>query len=137
MVLVQLDDHLKLNIPEIDAQHAALIDLINHLHQAMLQEADRATLDEILSRLLKHAGNHFAYEERLMSQYDYPKFEAHKEEHRKLIERLQNLMDQYYEGKLLLSFAIMIELKAWATIHIEKSDKLLGVFLLEQKGNPA
>ena len=134
MDLVRLEDHLKLDIPEIDAQHGALIGLVNELHQAMLQGADRSSLQEILLRLLKHTRNHFAYEERLMSQSEYPRLEAHRTEHARLIERVLELMEQFQDGRLLMSFAVMIELKAWATSHIEKSDKLFAAFLNETRG---
>ena len=49
MGLIKLEDNLKLNIPEIDSQHEKLIRLINLLHETMLQGADRAALDELLS----------------------------------------------------------------------------------------
>ena len=134
MDLIQLDDQLKLNIPEIDTQHEALIGLVNQLHAAMLQEADKATLDGLLSRLLEETRSHCAYEEKLMSQYNYPRYGIHKSEHQRLIQRLMDLIERYRNGELLFSFAVMVELKTWATIHIEKSDKLLGAFLNERLG---
>jgi hemerythrin len=35
MELIQLEDHLRLHIPEIDAQHEKLIELVNRLHEAI------------------------------------------------------------------------------------------------------
>ena len=129
MKLITLDDSLKLNIPEIDSQHETLIRLINRLHETMLQGADRAALDELLSQLLEHTRTHFAYEEQLMSQYEYPEYAAHKSEHNSLMQQLSDLAGRYKDGELLLSFAVVLELKGWATVHIEKFDMPLGVFL--------
>lgn len=132
MVLIKLEDKLKLDIPEIDSQHETLINLINLLHETMLQGADKAALDGLLSQLLEHTQTHFAYEEELMSRYNYPGYEAHKSEHKRLMQHLVDLTDRYNNGDLLLSFAVVLELKGWALVHIEKSDKPLGTFLNNQ-----
>lgn len=134
MELIKLEDTLKLNIPEIDSQHETLIRLINLLHETMLQGADRAALDGILSQLLEHTRAHFAYEEQLMSQHNYPGYEAHKSEHNRLMQHLVDLAERYNNGELLLSFAIVLELKGWAAVHIDKSDRPLGTFLKNRKG---
>jgi len=129
MDLVKPEDLQKLDIAEIDSQHETLIRLINLLHENMLQGAVKATLDDLLIRLLDHTRSHFAYEELLMSQYNYPEIETHKSEHMRLMQHLTDLASRYNNGDILLSFAIMIELRDWAVIHIEKSDKPLGDFL--------
>ena len=135
MQLIRLEEDLRLNVPEIDSQHETLISLINQLHKAMLREADRASLDGLLSQLLDHTRSHCSYEEQLMSRYGYPEYASHRSEHERLIEHLEDLIGRYKNGDLLLSFAVMLELKGWATIHIEKSDKLLGIFLNDLAGN--
>ena len=132
MALIKPEDCLKLDIPEIDSQHETLIRLINLLHEAMLQRADKLALSGLLSRLLEQTQNHFAYEEELMFQYNYPGYEAHKSEHHRLMQHLLDLNERYERGDLLLSFAIALELKGWAVGHIEKSDKPLGNFLNNQ-----
>jgi len=137
MELVKPEDCLKLNIPEIDSQHETLIRLINRIHDSMLAEADRKDLDGLLSELLEHTKSHFSYEEQLMSLHGYPRYEAHKEEHVRLIRHMENLIGRYQNGELLLSFAVVLELKGWASIHIEKSDKLLADFLLARPGGDA
>ncbi len=135
MDLVKLEDNLKLNITEIDSQHETLISQINAIHEAMLQGADKADLDGLLSQLLEHTRSHFAYEEDLMSRYRYAEYETHRSEHNRLLEHLEDMVVRYRSGELLLSFAIVVELKGWATIHIEKSDKPLGVFLSNKHGS--
>ena len=133
VVLIKLEDDLKLDIPEIDSQHETMISLVNQIHETMLQGADKAALDGLLSRLLENTQLHFAYEEELMSRYNYPGYEEHKSEHNNLIQQLVKLTTRYNKGELLLSFAVVLELKGWAVVHIEKLDKLLGTFLHNQK----
>jgi hemerythrin len=134
MELIQLEDHLRLNIPEIDAQHEKLIELVNRLHEALLGGADKAVRDSLLSQLLKGMQSHCAYEEELMLRYGYPEYQAHKSEHDRLKRNLVDLIERYRNGELVLSIAVVMEFKCWATIHIEKSDKPLGAFLIDQKG---
>ena len=132
MELLRLDDNLRLNIPEIDSQHEELIRLVNRLHEAMLQGQDRSVVEGILTQLIEHTRTHFSYEEQLMAKYDYPRYKAHKSEHDRLMQHLVDLAERYKNGELLLSFAIVLELKGWAVVHIEKSDKPLGSFLNER-----
>jgi hypothetical protein len=49
------------------------------------------------------------------------------------MQHLIDLAERYSNGELLLSFAVALELKGWAAIHIEKSDKPLGTFLNSHK----
>ena len=60
--------------------------------------------------------------------------ETHKSEHIRLMQHLVDLAERYKNSELLLSFAIVLELKGWAVVHIEKSDKPLGTFLNNRKG---
>ena len=53
------------------------------------------------------------------------------------MQHLVNLVERYENGELLLSFFVVLELKEWATVHIEKSDKPLGAFLNNLKGTDA
>ena len=134
MELLRLEDNLKLNDPEIDSQHETLIRLVNQLHESMLQGTGRDVLDGLMSQLIEYTRTHFSYEEQLMSQYSYPEYEAHKSEHNRLMQDLVNLAESYHSGELLLSFAVVLELKGWATVHIEKFDMPLGVFLKSREG---
>lgn len=134
MELIQLEDRLRLNIPEIDLQHEKLIALVNRLRAALVDGAEKAARDSLLSQLLEGMRNHCAYEEQLMTEYGYPGYEAHKSEHDRLAHNLGDLIERYRNGELVLSIAVVMELNCWAKIHIEKSDMPLGVFLLEQKG---
>ena len=129
MVLIKPEDCLTLDIPEIDSQHEELIGLINRIHESMLRETDKTTLDGLLAQLLEHTRSHCSYEEQLMAQYDYPEYQAHKADHVRLIRHLTELIERYQKGELLLSFAVVLELKGWACVHIEKADGPLAAFL--------
>jgi hemerythrin len=130
--LIKEEDAPRVGVDEIDAQHAAMIGLVNRLHQAMMQREEREILDAIIAELIRHTHRHFSYEEQLMAQTRYPGYPAHKADHDKLMKHITDLAEQFRGGDLLLSFAVMVDLKAWATIHIEESDGPLGLFLNKQ-----
>lgn len=133
MGLIELEDHLRLHIPQIDSQHEELIELVNRLHEALIGGADKAARDGLLSQLLEGMCSHCAYEEGLMLRHGYPGYQAHKSEHDRLTQNLRDLIKRYRNGELVLSIAVVMELKCWATIHIEKLDKPLGAFLDDHK----
>ena len=82
-----------------------------------------------MTALIDHTRTHFDCEERLMLAHRYPGYKAHKQEHERLIQHILALAEQYRRGDLLLSFAVMVDLKGWALVHIERFDLALGVFL--------
>lgn len=132
MELIRADDAPRVGVAEIDDQHAALIGLVNRLHEAMTQGQARDSLAAIITELVEHTQQHFAFEEQLMSRHQYPGYDKHKADHDRLMQHILELAEQFRNGDLLLSFAVMVDLKAWATIHIEKSDKPLGIFLRDE-----
>jgi hemerythrin-like metal-binding protein len=129
MGLIRLEDDQRVNIREIDSQHETLIELINQLHKAMTQGGQQALLDELITALVEHTRTHFLYEEQLMLEHRYPGYARHKQEHDRLIRHIIDLAERYQSGDLLLSFAVMVDLKGWALVHIEKFDIALGGFL--------
>jgi hemerythrin len=82
-----------------------------------------------MAALIEHTRTHFDYEEQLMLEHHYPGYPRHKHEHDRLIQHILALAEQYRRGDLLLSFAVMVDLKGWALVHIERFDLALGVFL--------
>jgi hemerythrin len=95
----------------------------------MLGGGARSVLDGIIAELVEHTRTHFLYEERLMLEHRYPGYARHKQEHDRLIRHIVDLEQGYRSGDLLLSFGVMVDLRGWALVHIEKFDVALGAFL--------
>ena len=136
MGLIRLDNDLQVQVPAIDAQHEAMIDLINRLHKAMTECSERVVLDQLIGALIAETQAHFDYEEQLMRQQQYPGYQRHKDEHDRLLAHIRGLADRYHQGELLLSFGVMVDLKGWALVHIEKFDVALGMFLNRTRPMP-
>ena len=131
-MLIPLEEVPRLGIQAIDAEHVTIVRLVNELHAGMLDSVGRQALQDVLHQLISETHAHFATEEALMREHDYPDYAHHKSEHDRLLAHVSNLERRFREGERLLSFAIMLDLKNWAMIHIDRSDKPLGEFLRAQ-----
>ena len=134
MALISWDDNISVNVAQIDAQHRNVVEAVNHLHEAMKLKMGRDTIARNLSHLIAETRAHFGDEERLMANFEYPQadFDRHKAEHKKLLEEIESLEQRFTNGDLLMSFSIMMDVRAWAVKHIVTADKALGRFLNSQ-----
>lgn len=85
MALVDWRPEFELGVPEVDAQHRRLVELLNGAFA--LTGARNGTAERVAAAvedLLKHTLDHFADEERLMASAGYPDLEDHKGAHRTL-----------------------------------------------------
>ena len=129
MALIDPQDVIRVGVSDIDSQHQEVIALVNALSEAMRARESNETVGRILADLVGHTRAHFATEERLMREHEYPDSSRHESEHERLLGHVTDLERRFHEGEVLLSFAIMVELKGWATQHITYSDTRLGDFL--------
>ena len=110
-------------IPDIDAQHQQLFALAATLHTAMMQGKGMAVLAKALADLLNYTRKHFADEERLMAQYQFPDIEKHKVEHAKLTAQVVEFQDRFRRKEAFLTVDLMQFLKTWLAQHISRSDQ--------------
>ena len=129
MALITWSDSLSVKVKQFDDQHKKLVDMVNQLFDAMKTGKGNQVMGDILKQLIAYTQTHFAAEERLLKQYAYPDFEAHKKEHNALVIQVLDLQKQFQEGKPVLTQNIMTFLRDWLSKHIQGDDKKYGVFL--------
>ena len=108
---------------DLDAQHQKLMDLINELHEGMLQGKGALVLQPVLDRLISYTKNHFKAEEQYMQAAGFPHSLAHKQQHEKLTQEVAQFITDVRSGKLTLSLQISQFLKQWLDRHILGSDQ--------------
>lgn len=109
-------------IASIDEQHKELVNILNRLFVAVSRlEGDRV-IAGILEALTNYTRTHFALEEQLLRMAKYDDFEAHKEEHRKLIEKLETLREKHAVEEKSIYFEMLSFLKTWLKEHIRGED---------------
>ena len=121
--LIDWDSSLSLDLPEIDAQHLALVQLINDLHAAMIGGKSQEVLGETLDRLIAYAESHFSTEEAYFTQSGFLQAVAHKTAHREFVDKVQEFKQDFAAKKVMLSMEIMAFLKDWLVQHIMGTDR--------------
>ncbi|AAR33734.1 bacteriohemerythrin [Geobacter sulfurreducens] len=129
MALISWSDSLSVKVKQFDDQHKKLVDMVNQLFDAMKAGKGNQVMGDILKSLIQYTQTHFAAEERIMKQYGYPDFEAHKKEHNALVMQVLDLQKQFQEGKAVLTQNVMTFLRDWLSKHIQGDDKKYGVYL--------
>ncbi len=129
---IVFDDSLKVNIPTIDGQHARLIDMLNQLIDYKAGQVD-VPLAEVLSELAAYVDYHFATEEDLFEEYQYPQSEVHKAEHQSYTQKLADFNAEYEKDQTIgLPDEIITFLFDWIKHHIQVVDRQYAPFLLEK-----
>jgi hemerythrin len=129
MALLNWKNEYSVNIKEIDDQHRRLVDMINELHEAMVQQKAKEALGSVLSKLVNYAATHFATEERLMQGNGYPEYAEHKEKHEKMTAKVLALQKEWQAGRTTLGIEVSQFLKDWLDKHILGTDKKYAPFL--------
>jgi hemerythrin len=106
------------NIKAIDQQHQELVNILNRLFIAVYKREGDKVIAGILDALMSYTQSHFALEERLMQLAKYKDLEAHKVEHKKLIEQLDNLCKMHLLEEKTIYFEMLKFLKTWLKEHI-------------------
>ena len=132
MGIITWGNELSIGIDGIDRQHKKLVDLINAIHDAMKQGKAKDIMAKVLKELTDYTVQHFSAEEQFMVKHQYPGYEAHREEHQKLIRKVLAITKDFEAGKLSISMEIMSFLKDWLKDHICVTDKKYAPFFKEK-----
>ena len=125
-------DEYSVGIESIDRQHKKLINLINMLQTTVDYSTGEEFERECLAAVVEYTKTHFVYEEGLMSKYGYPEFEAHKAQHQKMIDKVNDLQAAYEDRPEKAMKDALDFLKQWLIRHINGTDKQYSDFLVSK-----
>lgn len=125
------DEKYSVGVREVDLQHKKLVELINGLHDAMKAGKGKDALARVLQDLINYAASHFATEEKYMTQFSYPAYPTHKNEHEKFVKQVLDFQKDFNSGKAVMTLDIMNFLKDWLLNHILGTDKKYEPFFNE------
>jgi hemerythrin len=129
MAFLNWSESYSVGIEKIDRQHKKIVSFLNELFEAMQTGQGKDVLGKVLADLVIYTKTHFATEEQLMAQADFPDFRKHKEIHEKMAAKVLDLNQQYRDGVVNSPIQITKFLKKWLTSHISETDKKYGPFL--------
>lgn len=124
------------NIDIFDEHHKYLLALLNNLYRDVFACTDptqkQLLIEHLLTELIDYTYYHFAAEENLLLQYEYPDYALHKQQHDTFKVQLHQLMEQHKDGSLVWSFPIFVFLKDWISLHILNADQQYAPYLNEK-----
>lgn len=117
------------NIAVLDQQHKQLIETVNQLDQALRKGEGKAALDPVLDKLVEYALVHFAAEESLMQEHDFPGFFTHRTQHEEFRKKLAEYLESHKAGKPGTPVSLLFFMQEWMKDHLIKTDKLYSAYL--------
>ena len=117
----------------IDEQHIRWIDLINAVYSSLSSGSSKEKLGKVLKDLVDYTVWHFGFENKMMTEYNYPDKESHMKLHKDFIAEIKKLESRYDAGEDIMGVNVLEFLKDWLSDHIMKIDTRLGAYL-ESKG---
>jgi hemerythrin len=138
MPLITWNDGLSVKVPEMDDQHKRLLDIINRLHDAMMNRGGQQVLGGLFGELVDYTVTHFQSEEKYMRGTSYPGYPQQKKQHDEFVQKANDLKKRFESGEPCISMQTMDFLKDWLVKHIQGMDKKYGDhFLKAGVGQPA
>jgi hemerythrin len=115
---------MSVGVEDLDNDHKQWIAIINELDEGIQAGHQREVLESVLKHLLEYTQFHFAREEELFVRTGYTLGGIHAEEHRTLVQRLENLF-RHVENRpvAMLDLELMGYIRSWLVNHIQSSDK--------------
>lgn len=125
MPLIEWKDEYSVGVPDVDAEHRDLIELINTLHESMQARDGSPDVMEFLGEIYARIASHFALEELIMRRHEYDEYREHKRDHEQLLEEIRDIMDDYEDGKVLNDEDLARRLDRWFSEHFRTRDARL------------
>ncbi len=130
MPLTEWSDEFSIGVADIDRDHQRLLGLLNDLYDAVEAGAGHEVLGVVLDGLILYVSYHFAREEDLFAETNYPGHEKHRLQHRALTDAVKEIHADFMAGAAeSLPGEVLEFLKAWFYKHIMESDQAFGVYL--------
>lgn len=129
--LLEWTDDLRLNVPLIDDQHREIFERLARFREAEAEARGKAEVAGALLFLVDYVAEHFAAEEQLMQECEYPHAARHKAEHVAFRMMLRDFVTCYsWSGaSTLLKLQIEHRWESWLINHIKQGDRELARFL--------
>ena len=115
---------MKLGVPEVDFEHEELIGVINSLGDMIHRGAALEAIQDLLGEIHAQIEAHFALEEKIMRERGFTGYEAHKEDHDRLLEEIHEIMAKAPRtDKQDLHDQLAQRLNIWFSEHFHTLDR--------------
>ena len=116
-------DIFSVGIKLFDDQHKELFEIGNRLYLGVMDSKPTQLVEDILQELCDYAEVHFRDEEYYMRKFNYTKLEEQIKQHEEFKNKIQNLKQDFHDGKLFISIKLINFLIDWLNDHILYKDR--------------
>jgi len=120
MAFMAWSHELDTGIDIVDSQHKRIIEYINALHDAQ-QSQDKSKAGDVINELVDYTVSHFAFEESLMENADYPFLVPHQKVHGLFIKKVSSFVERFTAGEDVTD-ELLTMLQKWLVNHIKTED---------------
>lgn len=129
MTLIEWRKEFELGVPDVDAEHKELVDLINETYAELQSGRSKNTILDFLGEIFAKISAHFALEESIMRKHGYDQYVEHKTDHEHLLDDIRDIMDDYEDGVVPSEEDLAQRLSAWFSDHFRSKDARLHKYL--------
>lgn len=130
--LVGWSDDYSLRMPELDAQHKMLFDLINQLWTNIVSNAPHTEQIRLVEKLEYYTQTHFTAEETFLSVIGFPDLEEHRKAHATFTKRIAREKQNILAG-IPVSLDLLHFLNGWLVHHIQGEDQTYAKYSERRK----
>ncbi|MFO7811730.1 MAG: bacteriohemerythrin [Pelovirga sp.] len=134
MAIIKWKPVYETGIVALDKEHQGLVEQINVLFEAVRDKRGNEVYADVVTMLDTYVLEHFDHEEKLMQEYQFPGFEEHRQEHRRLVAAVEKLKRDHAVMDESAARELLKFLRIWLLDHIVKVDKKYGSFIESRGG---
>ena len=110
----------------IDYEHRRLVALLNEIHGLILSGAEPHKIAGTLADFHARAAAHFALEEKIMQDQNFPGLEERRDTHYRLLDQVREIMDGYEVGSYRAAANLPETLRKWLSDAMDIDVKLFA-----------
>lgn len=129
-------DYPQVALDFMNRDHAEFVALRDKLLKLLTTQAAAAEVDELLAELLVHTRRHFAEEERLMQEIQFPPYPVHKGEHDSVLAEMSAQLKRWEQGRNAVALREWLDRSVgdWFENHVSTMDFVTARFIaMKQK----
>ena len=116
----------------IDSEHDVQLQLLDSLVDSLAKGGEFSPAVYVLDQFIEFSDMHFLSEQLVMRLHSYPGYEAHLEQHTRLMKQVRTIRDAVQRGDREIGLGLTEELRAWLLTHIATEDVAFGEFLKQK-----
>lgn len=142
MALIYIEQVEDMSVEQMQQTHENEIKILNEIEKLAFgfdrKTVELSELEKKLDEYIDHVQNHFANEERLMEEYDFPSFEMHKTAHDMFLLDLASATRQWKKfGDIKKIINFVYKTPEWILMHVNSVDAPTANYLARKMESAA